>query len=382
MSSFSAVDYGKLYYRNIEREKILALKSALGNFDAEMNITKDMKNDLKWWSENIFTQDRKINRGNPQATIKCDASQEGWGAVLNGKETGSRWKNIEKDNHINYLELLAVFYALKSFKTDLLDIHCVKILSDNQTTIAYLQSMGGIKSEKCNEIARAIWLWCIEHEIWITASHIAGNLNTRADFKSRNFNDQIEWQLDKNIFEKICSIWNKPDIDLFATYLNTQLPMFCSWKADPESEYVDAFSLDWSSYFSYMFPPFSLVGRCIKKVITDKAEVIFVGPLWPTQPWFVQVMRLLIDTPYVILANKKLLTLPYKDKVQHPLAKSLNLMVCRISGVGSKVQEYQEKLPVSSWHLGDVQLRNNIKHISRNGFFTVINGKQISFVRL
>ncbi|CAG2233745.1 unnamed protein product [Mytilus edulis] len=202
ISSLPAVEFGKLYYRKIEREKIKALKLAMGDFDSEMFVTSEMKQDLKWWSDNIYTQKRKFNRGNPQVIIQTDASKLGWGAVLNEQKIGSRWSNDEKDNHINCLELLAVYYALKSFKDDLNTVENVKILTDNTTAVSYINSMGGIKSIECNRIARKIWIWCFEHQIWLIATHIPGKLNTKADYQSRNFNDQIEWQLNKNNFEK------------------------------------------------------------------------------------------------------------------------------------------------------------------------------------
>ncbi|VDI37510.1 Hypothetical predicted protein [Mytilus galloprovincialis] len=105
----------------------------MGDFDSEMFVTSEMKQDLKWWSDNIYTQKRKFNRGNPQVIIQTDASKLGWGAVLNEQKIGSRWSNDEKDNHINCLELLAVYYALKSFKDDLNTVENVKILTDNTT---------------------------------------------------------------------------------------------------------------------------------------------------------------------------------------------------------------------------------------------------------
>lgn len=45
-----------------------------------------------------------------------------------------------------------------------------------------------------------------------------------------------------------------PEIDLFATQVNTQLAMFASWKPDPEAPHIDAFTIDWSQYkFSFLF---------------------------------------------------------------------------------------------------------------------------------
>ena len=45
VSSFSAVDYGKLFYRELEKEKIQALKRSKGNFDSYMRVTQGMKQD-------------------------------------------------------------------------------------------------------------------------------------------------------------------------------------------------------------------------------------------------------------------------------------------------------------------------------------------------
>ena len=60
------------------------------------------------------------------------------------------------DNHINYLELLAIFYALKAFCKNIKSVH-VQILSDNSSAIAYLNYMGGIKSDELNNLAIDIW---------------------------------------------------------------------------------------------------------------------------------------------------------------------------------------------------------------------------------
>lgn len=241
--------------------------------------------------------------------------------------------------------------------------------------------MGGIKSEKCNKLAITIWLWCIGNQIWLTATHIPGKLNTKADHRSRNFNDQLEWQLNKAIFEQLCSLWPKPEIDLFASHLNTQLPVFCSWNDDPESSFVDAFTLDWSKYYNYIFPPFSMVGHCVKKIITDKADVLFIGPIWPIQPWFVQVMKLNRPSVCTYRSEKHVVTTVQRQSSPSREFTELDGM----SSIRKHLQDTgisEKKLPRSSWRLGYQELKNNIKRISENGFFTVINGRQIDFIRL
>ena len=41
----------------------------------------------------------------------------------------------------------------------------VRVMCDNVTAIAYVNNMGGIKSETCNNIARRIWKFCTENEL-------------------------------------------------------------------------------------------------------------------------------------------------------------------------------------------------------------------------
>jgi hypothetical protein len=68
--------------------------------------------------------------------------------------------------------------------------------------------------------------------------------NMLVDFKSRKFNNQLEWKLNQKSFSKLCAIWQLPDIDLFASRLNFQVEQFCSWNSDPQSEFVNAFTVN------------------------------------------------------------------------------------------------------------------------------------------
>jgi hypothetical protein len=57
VSSFSAIDYGILHYRILEKEKMYALKKSFGNYDTYINVTNNMKSELKWWSDNIQSKE-------------------------------------------------------------------------------------------------------------------------------------------------------------------------------------------------------------------------------------------------------------------------------------------------------------------------------------
>ena len=88
------------------------------------------------------------------------------------------------------------------------------------------------------------------------------------------------------MFDIIISCFPELDIDMFASRLNNKLDRYCAWHPDPGCTYVDAFTVDWSNHNFYAFPPFSLISRCLSKILQDKAQGIMIVPLWPTQPWF------------------------------------------------------------------------------------------------
>ena len=84
----------------------------------------------------------------------------------------------------------------------------------------------------------------------------------------------------------------QPSVDLFASRLNHKVSRYASWRYDPEAWVINAFSIDWSHFhLSYVFPPFRLVGRCVRKAKAEGARVIIVAPRWPGQPWYSHLLR-------------------------------------------------------------------------------------------
>ena len=54
-------------------------------------------------------------------------------------------------------------------------------MRDNTTAISYINHMRSQKCEDCNSLAKEIWEWCIERNLWISAAHIPGCNNAEAD---------------------------------------------------------------------------------------------------------------------------------------------------------------------------------------------------------
>ena len=136
---------------------------------------------------------------------------------------------------------------------------------------------GFTKSPVLARLALGLWECCLHHNILIEAQYLPGVPNVRAYRESRVFLDHHEWKLDPLLFTELNRVWGPLEVGLFASRLSTQLPRFYSWRPDPQSEAVDAFSQDWSKVRGYAFPPFALVGRCLRQLLDQYVTPCSIG---------------------------------------------------------------------------------------------------------
>ena len=150
ISLFPAVPLGKLHYRALEKDKTVPLNKASGNFDKTVaKISVKAIAELNWWLTKIPHVRRNIHPPDIDFTIHTDASEIGWGATDGNNPTSGKWIK-EKGNHINYLELKAIYLAVKSYRRYWMGKKHIQVKLDNTTAIAYINNMGGSVSEKCN----------------------------------------------------------------------------------------------------------------------------------------------------------------------------------------------------------------------------------------
>lgn len=135
-------------------------------------------------------------------------------------------------------------------------------------------------------------------------------------------------------FNKIVAYFGEPEVDLFASRLNTKCSSYVSWKRDPSAFNVDAFTIDWSSYYFYAFPPFSLILKSLRKIINDGAIGIMVVPYWKSQPWYPLFLSLACQDPVYLSPNEHLLLSPSREP--HPRWRTLTLVSCQLSGRPSR----------------------------------------------
>lgn len=324
-----AVKYGWLYIKFFEREKWLALLSVNNNYNKKMLIPEYLSKDFLWWSSHLGASQQQIKEDPFVKEIFTDASLKGWGAYCNGEKTHGFWNPSQQDSHINYLELIAAFYGLKSFSKKMRNCS-ILLRIDNTTAISCINRMGSVQYEHFNSICREIWQWCEERNIRIFASYISSEENIIADLESRSLQIDTEYSLNNKYIHKIFSSFGYPEIDLFACELNTKCKRYVSWKPDPGSETVDAFTLNWSNVKFYAFPPFSIISRVLDKIICDKAEGIVVVPEWPNQPWYPKFNKMLLKSKIILGPNKNLILSPSSSP--HPNYKHLTLAAGILSG--------------------------------------------------
>ena len=381
-SSFPGIMYGALHYRVLEMEKTCALKQTKRNFDRSMTLSSEAKSDIQWWIDSISEAYNPVNHGDPDINMTTDASLSGWGACLDGMTTGGRWNPDEANHDINYLEMLAVLFALQSF-SDKVSAKHIKLMVDNTIAVATINQMGTCHSNLSNKMVQQIWEWCILHGVWQTVAHIPGKSNTEANRESRLSRKETEWCLDRSIYSAFIQKLDViPDIDLFASRLNHQLKPYIAYRPYPGALAVNAFHISWKEYTFYAFPPFCIIQRALQKINIDQATGIIIVPNWPTQTWWPYLMSMLINYPIILPRKTRTLSLPEQPQEIHPLHKKLELLAYHLSGTSCLTKEFQKKLQNSSSNPGGQGHRNSIELTLKDGNYSVVQGKLIPFVVL
>ena len=334
VASFPGVAFGRLYYRQLDVEKTRALAKSRGDYSHLMSLSNRAKEDLNWWFCNIDSSYVDVTTRNPHKTLHTDASNLGFGGMSDGKTFSGQWKEQEKNLHINLKELLAVKYCLFHIFDQSSNI-CIKVLTDNTTTMHYIGNMGG-KILPCHEITREIWEWAIQRNIWLISCFIPGKFNVAADKLSRLLNETTEWSLSQKYFTKILTKFPQISVDLFASDMNYKLPQYVSWLPDKNAFESNAFTISWKKFVGYAFPPFNLIGRVLKKVELEGSNVILIVPEWRSQYWFAKLMTMLIEPPMFLPRGRVVLENPVNARAT-PITS--RLMVCNIAGSRKTIQE-------------------------------------------
>lgn len=323
-----AVEYSWLHTKQFEYHKYMCLLKN-SSYDQIINVPDSLKPDINWWLANIENSYCLFRFNNYNLEIFSDASLTGWGGYCGNKKVHGFWKLEESCLHINELELKAAFFTLKVFTNNLYGKE-ILLRIDNTTAISCINRMGSVQYPHLYQISKDIWKWCEMHKLYIFASYINTKDNTVADSLSRKKFQDTEWELADYAFQKILLNFGDFDIDLFASRCNAKCKKYITWKRDPDALAVDAFTVSWKNIFFYAFPPFILILKVLRKIISDKAEGVLVVPYWPTQPWFPLFDKLICSPCVYFEPNVNLLTSPFRSS--HSLHQTLCLVAAKLSG--------------------------------------------------
>ena len=374
MGNFSfaipTVPFAQGHFRELQS---LFISQSSKGLDGSVSLSVGARADLEWWMCHLESSNGKsFCSFTPDLVIFSDASLHGWGAVCDGSRTRGPWAAADLRRHINELELLAAFYALQVFTRFSRDIN-VTLFLDNSTAVAYINKCGGTRSRALSLIAADFVRWCEDRNISLLASHLPGSLNSVADEESRTTLDSSDWMLLASEFRKLSNLW-EINIDLFAAAWNAQLPTFVSWLPQPGASAVNAFSLNWTDLRGYAFPPFALIPRCLAKLRRERADLVLVCPLWPSQAWFPLLLRMSVDCPRVLSSDSHLAHSPILDP--HPLLLSGKFLLTawKLSGDVSKIEDFQKTLSRFCWDTTVTPRRLLISRRGTAGLIGTTNG--------
>ena len=307
-----------------------------------IQIPQSLGQDLRWWNnKDRLSKGISLAPKNPQLQLFSDASREGWGAVVGELHLSGKWSQEDKLEHINLLELKAVWLALQQAE-DLVKGKVISVFSDNTTALSYIAKQGGTKSWAMFDLVKDLTAWLEAHETTLLPQFIPGQKNVVADSLSRK--GQIlptEWTLHQEVCSQLWRLWGQPSIDLFATSLTKRLPNYMSLHADPQAVAVDALLQDWSNLDLYAFPPFAIIREVINKFRnTQNSWMTLVAPWWPQREWFPDLIRLLVDEPRRLPLRRDLLSQPL-GRALHQNLPMLHLTAWRLSTVSSNLESFQ-----------------------------------------
>lgn len=334
VSTEKLVPGGRLRLRRLQWNLAEFWDQSSGPPSAPIPVRDATRIAVHWWRDgHVLRAGVPLHRPEPQAVVYTDASQQGWGGLLESpqREVRGSWDSEESSLHINVKELLAVHHTLRSLLEQVRG-RVVMVATDNTTVVAYVNNQGGTRSRQLLEATLSLFEFAEQEGIQLLCRHIPGRLNVLADDLSRAGQVRpTEWTLNPRTVNGLWHHWEKPLIDLFATRKNRQLPMFVSPVPDPEALAVDALAISWQGWYAYAFPPTAILLKVLRKLENETdCTLIVIAPAWPKQQWFPLLLELSADHPLLLPVGRTLLRQP-QSAIFHPRPEIFQLHAWRLS---------------------------------------------------
>jgi hypothetical protein len=317
----NAIPLGLLHCRAIQ-----LAANHLPDHDKHRNcqLPSQTRLELLWWLENL-TKGSTFQIAPPTTFITTDASDSGWGAIINNKKRCGLWDDSQKRWHSNRKKLWSLLEVLGREWQELKG-KTVIFQTDNRITAAYIRKQGGTKSKNLLNVASRILSLANLHKIVIIPKYIPGRYNEIADSLSWTKNIP-EWHLDKQSCETIFNKFGKPSIDLFASKASAVVPNYVSEDSrDQESQFTDAFSRTWNFRLGWIFPPSALIPRVLQHLNISQGHYLLIAPKWEKAFWKSELKRRATRPPFRI----KNLWLHLRDLKTNRQPREMNNLIMEV----------------------------------------------------
>ncbi|KAG8539065.1 hypothetical protein GDO81_021527 [Engystomops pustulosus] len=154
-AAIPAVPWAQFHSRSLQNFLLQKWDRDQASLEVKILLPQRILNSLDWWLNVTNLEVGLPWNPSQDRLITTDASPWGWGAHMENQYFQGIWEVTERDLSSNKKELLAVLKALTQ-ALPLLQGHGVAVMSDNTTTIAYINRQGGTRSSGLMLIATQI----------------------------------------------------------------------------------------------------------------------------------------------------------------------------------------------------------------------------------
>ena len=190
-----------------------------------------------------------------------DVSKEGWGRHL-ARRRGDHTA-VDAIGQTLHPELLAVWLTIKHFLPQLHGA-AVDVLSDNSTTVAYINKEGRLSHPLCanwpyscgngaDSIKYSQWLWTLRDPGTSQRMPCLGEHTT-------------DWSHHKVVVRAMFEHWPVPCVDPFASERNHKLLVFFSMCPSRTLSGINALTQNLVHLYWYVCPPKNLTPRVLRKL--------------------------------------------------------------------------------------------------------------------
>ncbi len=212
----NVIPFGLLYMRPLQwwlKTKGFSLR---GNPLRTIKVTRRCLRALDMWRKPWFLSQGPV-LGAPchRITLATDASLTSWGAVMSGHPACGLWNGHHLKWHINCLEMLAMFRALKHFLPDLRKSPCVGM--HRQHSSGFLYQPPGRSAFAPLIQAGTPDPWVVPGQVPLAENSLYSWASQYRSILSRQGPRPREWRLHSEVVKQIWRVFGQAQVDLFAT---------------------------------------------------------------------------------------------------------------------------------------------------------------------